>query len=273
LTSLYSFADGIDGANPSAPLTLGSDGNFYGTAYSGGSGTNDCGTVFEISPAGVFTCLYSFSGGVDGAYPAAALVQGSDGWFYGTARGGGDGPGDGTVFRISVGLGAISSLRFSASPTNGSTPLEVQFNSPNADSSGVSLVRWSWNFGDGSTSAAQNPSHTYTSAGTFIPQLAATNSNGLAVIASGPFIQTASINGPATNVLIQSTSGFGLQSNQFAFQITGPSGALIVVQAATNLLHPFWLSLSTNILTGGAAFFNDSQSTNYPSRFYRLQIH
>ena len=50
LTSLYSFTDGNDGANPSAGLVQGSDGNFYGTTSQGG--TNNSGTVFKISANG-----------------------------------------------------------------------------------------------------------------------------------------------------------------------------------------------------------------------------
>ena len=60
----------------------GSDGNFYGTTSS--SGTNGYGTVFKISANGALTSLYSFTGGNDGANPYAGLVQGSDGYFYGT---------------------------------------------------------------------------------------------------------------------------------------------------------------------------------------------
>jgi len=50
---------------------------------------------------------------------------------------------------------------FSATPTNGTTPLEVTF----SDLSANSPTSWSWSFGDGSTSTAQNPTHTYTNAG------------------------------------------------------------------------------------------------------------
>ena len=99
-TVLHSFAgqSAGDGSDPSGSLLLGSDGNFYGTTQAGGS-DND-GTVFKMTPAGVETVVYSFTGGSsDGAGPAAALIQGSDGNLYGTTTGGGP-SGYGTVFVV-----------------------------------------------------------------------------------------------------------------------------------------------------------------------------
>jgi len=63
-------------------LTLGSDGNFYGSTYYGG--TNGYGTVFKVTPAGVATALYNFTGASDGSSPYAAPIQASNGTFYGT---------------------------------------------------------------------------------------------------------------------------------------------------------------------------------------------
>ena len=104
-TNLYSFAGSPnDGAEPEAGLVQGSDGNFYGTTYSGG--TNGNGIVFRISPSGAYTNLHSFSGAPnDGAEPEGVLVQGSDGSFYGTTYSGGSN-GNGIVFRLSVPLGS-----------------------------------------------------------------------------------------------------------------------------------------------------------------------
>jgi uncharacterized repeat protein (TIGR03803 family) len=118
LTSLYSFTGTNDGAYPTAGLVQGSDGDFYGTTsgfdISTGSGYGN-GTVFKISSSGALTSLYSFGSvqdtngfRLDGAYPAAALVQGSDGYFYGTTQQGGTN-GNGTVFKISS-SGALTSL-------------------------------------------------------------------------------------------------------------------------------------------------------------------
>jgi uncharacterized repeat protein (TIGR03803 family) len=101
LTSLYQFGGlPTDGSEPRAGLVQGTDGNFYGTTYVGG--TNGEGTVFKITPQGTLTTLYQFFGGYssDGRYPWAGLIQGNDSYFYGTTITGGTN-GYGTVFRIS----------------------------------------------------------------------------------------------------------------------------------------------------------------------------
>lgn len=110
LTTLYKL-DGLinftNGVNPLAGLIQGSDGNFYGTTYKGYdidyNGTiynSSYGTVFSITPSGTLTTLTAFNDSDDGAYPRAALVEGSDGSLYGTTTSGGPG-GQGTIFRIS----------------------------------------------------------------------------------------------------------------------------------------------------------------------------
>jgi uncharacterized repeat protein (TIGR03803 family) len=107
LTNLYSFGTVLnDGFNPLAGLVQGNDGNFYGMTYNGGN--NRDGTVFKITSAGTLTTLWQFGSlpnDLDGKWPYGALVQGSDGNFYGTTTEGGtttyNGNGDGTVFKIS----------------------------------------------------------------------------------------------------------------------------------------------------------------------------
>jgi uncharacterized repeat protein (TIGR03803 family) len=94
LTALWPFKGfyGNDGAEPVGVLVQGYDGNFYGTTYFGGTGarcSGGCGTVFKITPAGVETVLYNFTGDPDGAYPDTGLTLGTDGNFYGTTSVGG----------------------------------------------------------------------------------------------------------------------------------------------------------------------------------------
>jgi uncharacterized repeat protein (TIGR03803 family) len=113
VTILYSFCQVqetsgycADGNNPQAPLMQASDGNLYGTTVSGGNAciVIECGggTIFSVTPGGaVNVALASFgSGGGEG--PAAALVQDSNGIFYGTTLTAGNNPG-GTVFEFSLG--------------------------------------------------------------------------------------------------------------------------------------------------------------------------
>jgi uncharacterized repeat protein (TIGR03803 family) len=98
-SAIYSFTNGADGAYPSAGLALGTDGNFYGTTYSGGP--NGQGGIFKITPQGVLTALYLFTGGKDGAASYATLVQGNDGSFYGTTQYGGA-DNEGVVFKMNA---------------------------------------------------------------------------------------------------------------------------------------------------------------------------
>jgi uncharacterized repeat protein (TIGR03803 family) len=103
LTTLYSFCSQpgcVDGGNPEW-LTLGKDGNFYGTTFEGGA--HSFGTVFVISASGSLTTLYSFCSQAacgDGAQPRAGLeLAQNTGDFYGTTYYGGSNN-LGSVFKI-----------------------------------------------------------------------------------------------------------------------------------------------------------------------------
>lgn len=94
---LHTFTDGTDGAYPQTGLTLGSNGNFYGT--SGGDGDTTYGTVFEMTPNGALTTLHTFTGGSDSGSPEA-LILGPDGNFYGTTYGGTSAGDAGSIFEV-----------------------------------------------------------------------------------------------------------------------------------------------------------------------------
>jgi uncharacterized repeat protein (TIGR03803 family) len=118
LTTLHSF-NGTDGFQPSGALIQASDGNLYGTTSWGGAyGLSYNGTIFKITPTGTFTTLYNFCSQVncaDGRWPLAALIQGSDGNFYGTTTAGGaydtkcSNHGCGTIFQMTPG-GVLTTL-------------------------------------------------------------------------------------------------------------------------------------------------------------------
>src|ERR1043166_8432983 len=124
VANLHLFSAGAtNGDRPNAGLIQGSDGNFYGTTQFGGSAT--VGTVFRISPSGEYTNLYSFGSTAifDGWQPLAALVQGSDGNFYGTtSMQGTNSCKCGNLFRISPGGGYTNLHYFSGLANDGGSP-------------------------------------------------------------------------------------------------------------------------------------------------------
>jgi PKD repeat protein len=62
----------------------------------------------------------------------------------------------------------------SASPVTGPAPLPVHFTASATPSQCTGEVTYTWDFGDGGTSALQNPSHTYNTGGTYTWTVAAT---------------------------------------------------------------------------------------------------
>lgn len=110
---LYSFQYLPDGQGPTG-LVRDAQGNFYGTAYSGGGEFDcadfSCGTAWEVVvPHDYELTLHQFTGGADGGNPAAPLVWGPNGNLFGTTVIGGtgncssdnQGQGCGTVFGVS----------------------------------------------------------------------------------------------------------------------------------------------------------------------------
>jgi len=65
-------------------------------------------------------------------------------------------------------------VSFTSDVTTGTYPLTVQF----SDESTYSPTSWQWSFGDGISSTEQNPSHTYSTAGSYTVFLSATNAGG-----------------------------------------------------------------------------------------------
>jgi uncharacterized repeat protein (TIGR03803 family) len=151
-TVLHSFtgmADGMVDVDKFMPaLILGSDGNLYGTTVAGGNTTSEnctpfgCGTVFQLTTAGVLTTLYTFTGGypedntttvqqnpqVDGAGPRA-LVQTSDGSFYGIQEGGADFP---VVFQIAL-----------TDPDALPAPIQITFDPATVAPNNTTTLNWS----------------------------------------------------------------------------------------------------------------------------------
>jgi uncharacterized repeat protein (TIGR03803 family) len=143
-TSLYSFCSQpncTDGSEPQNSLIQGTDGDFYGSASSGGEdflfGPPSPGTIFKISSNGAFTKVYNFCALMnctDGIRPTTALLQDTSGNFYGMTSE--------HVYMLSVGLapfvetqtltGAVgASVKILGSELSGVE--KVRFNGTNAE--------------------------------------------------------------------------------------------------------------------------------------------
>lgn len=126
-TVLYRFSVPPDGSSPEGDLVA-AHGVLYGTTTYGGAnqcGKRRCGTVYNVSPDGTETTLYSFAGirpGVnDGANPRGGLIVGGNNGFYGTTSHGGSG--FGTVFSVLSDGDEKAIYRFAGPPGDGNSPV------------------------------------------------------------------------------------------------------------------------------------------------------
>ncbi|HTZ95872.1 MAG TPA: choice-of-anchor tandem repeat GloVer-containing protein [Terriglobales bacterium] len=107
-----------NGDAPNGGLILDSAGNFYGTTQFGGSSNR--GIIFELSPTGQETILYTFTGSTDGGIPIGRLIRDSAGNLYGITSLGGDPTCScGTVFQLTT-TGTLKTLHAFLGGTDGS---------------------------------------------------------------------------------------------------------------------------------------------------------
>jgi len=121
----------------------------------------------------------------------------------------------GYLDQVSFVTASAPTLTVTASPADGLVPLAVQFTSPGVDSFGNTVTNWNWDFGDGGTSTAQSPLHSYTNFGSFFPSLTAYSTFGNSPLSvTGPGTIT------VTNLLLDVTftpqSGAAPLAVQFA---------------------------------------------------------
>jgi len=107
-SAIYTFTGGHDGANPEAGLSIDHGGNLYGTTLRGGAGFGATFKLANKNSSWIFSPLYSFAGGSDGAGTYSRVVFGPDGSLYGVTYGT-DG-GFGTVFRLQPAVTACKSV-------------------------------------------------------------------------------------------------------------------------------------------------------------------
>ena len=108
-TALYQFAPPPDGSGPDSGVFMDSQGNLYGTTRGGGTGPDNNGTVYQLTPPvtpgnpWTETVIYSFQGGADGGSPESPVIQvGTSQDLYGTTYAGGGSYGTGTVYQLAA---------------------------------------------------------------------------------------------------------------------------------------------------------------------------
>ncbi|MET9358253.1 carbohydrate-binding protein [Streptomyces sp. NPDC006617] len=114
-----------------------------------------------------------------------------------------------------------------ADKTSGALPLTVRFSSQGSSDPEGRPLAYSWDFGDGSTSTQPDPSHTYTTRGTFRPTLTVKDPEGLTgtaslVITTGNTAPTVTLQTPADGALFS----FGA-TVPFRVQVTDPEDTTV----------------------------------------------
>jgi uncharacterized repeat protein (TIGR03803 family) len=228
---LHTFTNNsVDGVNPYAGLILGADGFLYGTTQRGG--TNGSGTVFKLSTSGSgYRVIYNFGSVTnDGQYPTGPVIQGSDGYLYGTTPYGG-------AFGLASG---------------GYRGYGVAFK---LDATGSSYTVL-YNFG-GSANDGRNPQGGLAQS----PDgaLYGTTSAGGDLNAGTVFRL-----GPAP---FQFISCNRLPDNKVSLLLYGSSNTTCRIDASTDLVN--WDTLATLPDTNGSVQFIDTAAPSFPHRFYR----
>jgi PKD repeat protein len=211
----WDFGDTNTGTGPSPTHTYGSQGTFTVslTVTDDGGETNTASTTATITPApvppsanpggpysGVVGAVINFDGtassDADGTITSFAWDFGDGGVASGATPTHSYSV-DGT-FTVTLtvtdndGLTGVNSTTATINPAGGNTPPEARANGPYSGTEGVAvqfssagsvdpdgtIVTYAWDFGDGSTSAAANPSHTYVGASTYTVTLTVTDDAG-----------------------------------------------------------------------------------------------
>ncbi|MBQ1109840.1 PQQ-dependent sugar dehydrogenase [Streptomyces anulatus] len=213
---VYNFDANLDSA-VKFPASL--DGRFFATEY-GRKWIKPVEVKADGSPGTIDTFPWTGTQVMDSAFGPDGALYVLD---YGT------GANNQALYRVEHLAGSNRSpvARAAADRTSGPTPLTVSFSSVgSADPEGGNL-RYAWDFGDGATSTDPNPSHTYTTAGTFDPTLTVTDPEGLTgsaslVVTAGNSAPTVTLNTPADGSLFS----FG-DSVPFTVSVSDPEDGTI----------------------------------------------
>lgn len=82
------------------------------------------------------------------------------------------------IINNAVNIHTLPSPRFTSDATQGCVPFNVQFTDLSFNPETTTIASWYWDFGDGTNSTEQNPSHTYTGIGSYPVSLSITDARG-----------------------------------------------------------------------------------------------
>ena len=129
---------------------------------------------------------------------------------------------------------------FDSANTSGNAPLTVNFTDTSFSSAAGGISTWAWTFGDGGMSTAQNPSHTYTTPGTYDVSLTVTDPvNGSDTETMFGLVTV------DTQLLVGTTSGGGVGD----LILTGPPDPVGTTEGY------LLISLNTTLPVGSGGFF------------------
>jgi uncharacterized repeat protein (TIGR03803 family) len=250
LNTIFSFSSEPDGANPYAPLVQGTDGNFYGTTIAGG--TNGFGTIFSINSSGGLNFVHPMNGSTDGASPYAALIEGTNGNFYGTAETGGSN-GNGTVFEMTASgtVATLTTLYAFTGGTDGGNPYTALTAGTDGNLYGTTSAGGQYGFGtifSITTSGSLNTLYSFTGA--------ADGANPRGTLLSG---SAGSFYGTAVN---GGSGAFGT-----VFQFTPPSSLNTVYAFTSGTTFQVGIDFSVSIVNSGTLPIYNPSHAPYPASF------
>jgi len=205
LAASFSFSPGSPTVNQSVQFTDTSMGTPTGWSWSFGDGT----TTTMQNPSHSYTTA--------GSKTVNLTVTNASG-------------SNNTSLTVTVSPSTVISTSFSFSPSSPAPGQAVQF----TDTSTGSPTSWQWDFGDGASSTAQNPSHAFSTEGSYAVMLIASNSTGSDTVSRTLSVATATEILPDDRVYDWTTSGIpgGIPNRTAIYATLTPSNSLSEINAA-----------------------------------------